>query len=151
MDGPETAINLMSSMPLVSMPRSPEGRLRHLQKQREAYHLAKQDPNGLELNREKWGQKQQRRRADPARLEQMRAKDRERRKARLADPVERQKIDARGMINKRAKRKTFPSPGLFVCCDCQSAKAVEYHHETYELWWGVEALCRECHERRHHP
>jgi len=132
-------------------PKTAEGRLRRQQKKREAYERQRQDPAWLERKREQWREKQRRLRADPKRLEQLRAKDRERMQARLVDPVERQKIDARGKINLRVWHGKFPRAELFTCCDCNAAPAVEYHHETYEQWWGVEALCRACHERRHHP
>lgn len=133
------------------MTRTPEQRARRLQQQRESYHRRKKDPAWVEHNRKLWREKQRRRRADPERLEQLRAKDRERMQARLADPVERQKIDARGKVGRRVTFGTFPRPEIFTCCDCNAAPAVEYHHETYEQWWGIEALCRDCHERRHHP
>ena len=134
------------------MTQTPEQRrLKYNQRRRAQYQRNKQNPAWLEHNRKLWREKQRRRRADPERLEQLRAKDRERMQARLADPVERQKIDARGKVGKRVTHGTFPRPEVFTCCDCNAAPAVEYHHETYELWWGIEALCRDCHERRHHP
>ena len=74
------------------------------------------------------------------------------RKARANEsPADKQKRQARRRISYRMEKGTMPHASIFTCCDCQSKPASEYHHETYDLWWAVEALCRTCHERRHHP
>lgn len=92
--------------------------------------------------------------ADPKALEQERARQRARHQRRLEaarkDPAKRQKLNARARISYRVnKHHTWPRPEFFLCSDCDN-KALEYHHESYELWWSVEPLCKRCHAKRHH-
>ena len=56
---------------------------------------------------------------------------------------------ARTKVNYRIRCGLWPKPKVFICTDCGSAKAQEYHHEDYNQWWNVEPLCRSCHLDRH--
>jgi hypothetical protein len=61
------------------------------------------------------------------------------------DPVKRK---ARRMITNRVRDKKMPICSVFTCADCNN-KAEHYHHESYDPWWAVVALCPQCHFRRH--
>ena len=93
---------------------------------------AKSDPEFAERRREQERQKSQRR------IELARQ-----------FPEIRQRLNARARIRNRTNRGAWPVPCVFVCSDCGMAKAQEYHHEDYSLWWSVEPLCRRCHGKRH--
>ena len=56
---------------------------------------------------------------------------------------------ARTRVAKRVNvQNKWPRPSFFVCTDCD-ARAEEYHHEDYSLWWSVLPLCKDCHVKRH--
>ena len=59
------------------------------------------------------------------------------------------KYRVRQWLTGRVHRRLFPKASVFTCCDCGKAQASEYHHNTYEVKWNVEALCKTCHRARH--
>ena len=106
-----------------------------------------------EAEKERNAERQQKLKTNPVLLEKRRHEQREtqarRRERARRNPLERQKINARARVGNRVRRfKTWPRPEFFLCSDCD-AKAMEYHHEDYELWWSVEPLCKTCHVKRH--
>ena len=59
-----------------------------------------------------------------------------------------QEKNARSRITYRIKVGQMPRASFFTCADC-SAQAIDYHHESYDHWWHIEALCKPCHAKRH--
>ena len=87
---------------------------------------------------------QRKRQEDPQWVEAKRQKAREGPKCER-DP---NKQRCRRKVQSRVRHHKMPHASVFTCADC-SAKAQEYHHESYESWWAITALCKPCHGKRH--
>ena len=89
------------------------------------------------------------RRYRAANIERIRQYEKKKRNEYLADENFRRRKNARNRVGLRVHLGKWPKPEIFLCTDCGSVKAEQYHHEDYSQWWNVEPLCRTCHVSRH--
>ena len=91
----------------------------------------------------------QRIKADPVAYRQFLEQCEAKRKRYRQDPEWREKRRVNSRVQSRVRHHRWPVASTFLCSDCD-AKALEYHHEDYSLWWSVEPLCKVCHGKRHY-